>query len=209
MPARVQRERIGLSDGSPALASRSRPSGGGGHRHAPKPTSKTARYANTSASTVRPSACVATLAEVHHADRYPTQWPAEPTAWLSPRGLAAAWVAAGVDNVVGHIGVVVDADDAVPAAAKDRPLQQLASVSRLFVAPPAREAGLGRDLLAAATDFARSEHLDLVLDVVDDANGAIALYERRGWRLIDRRPAAWTTDRGVRPILRRYAAPEP
>ncbi len=30
--------------------------------------------------------CVAALAEVHREDGYPTRWPAQPAAWLSPAG---------------------------------------------------------------------------------------------------------------------------
>lgn len=36
---------------------------------------------------------------------------------------------------------------------------------------------------------------------------AVALYERFGWRLVDRRPANWTTATGARPYLRVYLAP--
>jgi hypothetical protein len=47
--------------------------------------------------------------------------------------------------------------------------------------------------------------LGLVLDVVDDAADAIAVYEHLGWRLVDCRPAVWTTDDGLHPLLRAYA----
>jgi hypothetical protein len=48
--------------------------------------------------------CVALLAEVHAADRYPLLWPADPRGWLAPPGLLDAWVAAD-DGVVGHIAL--------------------------------------------------------------------------------------------------------
>lgn len=44
----------------------------------------------------------------------------------------------------------------------------------------------------------------LLLDVVDDAAGAIGFHERRGWRLD---PAAWRNTRGECPLVRVYAAP--
>jgi hypothetical protein len=49
--------------------------------------------------------------------------------------------------------------------------------------------------------------LELVLDVVDDALPAIALYERRGWVYVDERLADWTRTDGVRPVERRYRLP--
>ena len=46
-----------------------------------------------------------------------------------------------------------------------------------------------------------------LLDVVDDALPAIALYERRGWVYVDERLADWTRTDGVRPVERRYRLP--
>ncbi|WP_425283683.1 GNAT family N-acetyltransferase [Geodermatophilus dictyosporus] len=81
------------------------------------------------------------------------------------------------------------------------------AVSRLFVAPDARGLDLGAALLGAATAWAAAEGLGLVLDVVDDAGPAIALYERLGWTAAGTRPAGWTTRAGHRPLLRVYRAP--
>ncbi len=47
-----------------------------------------------------------------------------------------------------------------------------------------------------------------MLDVVDDRGAAIALYERLGWRLVDRRVADWATPEGHHLPLRIYIAPE-
>ena len=58
----------------------------------------------------------------------------------------------------------------------------VALVSRLFVAPAGRGQGLGD-------------------------GPAVALYERLGWRLVERRPADWTAPDGRRPQLRVYRAP--
>jgi len=47
-----------------------------------------------------------------------------------------------------------------------------------------------------------------MLDVVDDAGPAQALYERLGWQLVERRLADWTTPAGVRPPIAIYLAPD-
>ena len=144
-------------------------------------------------------ACVRALAAVHAVDRYPMVWPADPVSWLSPPGGSAAWVvgptpADGKPTVVlGHVCVVRETD--------------VALVSRLFVAPAGRGQGLGASLLGAALTHAATYDLHLMLDVVDDDGPAAALYERLGWRLVERRPADWTAPDGRRPQLRVYRAP--
>jgi hypothetical protein len=47
-----------------------------------------------------------------------------------------------------------------------------------------------------------------MLDVVEDGGHAFALYERLGWRLVDRRQADWATPRGERLPVRIYFAPQ-
>ncbi len=47
-----------------------------------------------------------------------------------------------------------------------------------------------------------------MLDVVEDSGHAVALYERLGWRLVDRRQADWVTARGKRLPVRIYLAPQ-
>lgn len=48
---------------------------------------------------------------MHRADGYPMTWPAGPVAWLSPPTTLAAFVAVdAVDDVVGHVLLVADAD---------------------------------------------------------------------------------------------------
>ena len=68
---------------------------------------------------------------------------------------------------------------------------RLVGVSRLFVSPAARGLGLGlgAPLLAALSSWAWAHDLRLMLDVVDDGAPAIRLYQRMGWRLVDRRQA--------------------
>jgi GNAT superfamily N-acetyltransferase len=131
-------------------------------------------------------------------------WPANPSEWLSVPGLSSAWVAELGGVVVGHVSVVRPANDPVVAALAGVPSDALAMVSRLFVAPAGRGYGLGSALLGAAHDYAATQGLRLMLDVVDDARPAVALYERLGWRLVERRVADWTTPEGHRPPLRVY-----
>ena len=47
-----------------------------------------------------------------------------------------------------------------------------------------------------------------MLDVVDDEGPAVALYERLGWRMVDRRIADWTTPEGRRLPVLVYLAPD-
>ncbi len=77
-------------------------------------------------------ALVAVLAEVHTHSGYPHHWPADPARWLTPGDLTAAWVAEADGAIVGH------------AALCGR------EISRLYVAPAARGAGLGGACCAAS-----------------------------------------------------------
>jgi GNAT superfamily N-acetyltransferase len=151
--------------------------------------------------------CVHALREVHATDGYPTCWPASPSEWLSPPGWSAAWVAEQAGTVVGHVCVIRGVDDPVVAALTDAGPDRLATVSRLFVAPTARGQQLGASLLATSSSYAADEGLQLMLDVVDGGGAAVALYERLGWQLVDRRMADWTTPEGRRPSVRIYIAP--
>lgn len=96
------------------------------------------------------------------------------------------------------------------AAVAGVPLQRLAGVSRLFVAPALRGRGLrlGTALLAEVGAWSRQRGLQLMLDVVDDGAPAVGLYERLGWRLVDRRDADWVTAQGRRHRVRSYLAPD-
>lgn len=148
--------------------------------------------------------CVAALAEVHRLDGYPTRWPSDAAAWLTPSCLLAAWVAVEEGVVGGHVALVADVEDPVLIGESRRRPAELASVSRLFVRPAERGQRLGEALLSTATAYATSHGLGLVLDVVDDGSPAIALYERLGWRFVGQRLADWRTPAGVRPRLRQY-----
>jgi GNAT superfamily N-acetyltransferase len=147
--------------------------------------------------TVRPRraadlpALVEVLRAVHTQDGYPTVWPLDPAAWLDPPGLLRAWVAEASGVVVAH-GALKDDVDGVRW------------VSRLFTDPAVRGSGAAGALLDVAV---AANGPGLLLDVVDDASGAIGFYERRGWRLLERRAATWRDARGRSPLVRVYTAP--
>jgi len=135
--------------------------------------------------------CVRALEAVHSADDYPTRWPVDPAGWLSPSGCAEAWVATDevMGSILGHVCFVRGVDDPMVASLIGVSTDRLASVSRLFVSPAARGRGLGlgTSLLAAVSSWTSAHDFRLMLDVVDDGAPAIKLYERLGWRLVDRR----------------------
>ena len=152
--------------------------------------------------------CVRALAAVHAAEGYPACWPTDPGGWLNPLGLAAAWVAEHAGSIAGHVGMVRDPHDHALTALTGVPAHRLASVTRLFVIPPARGRGVGAQLMDQVSRCAVEQGLQLVLDVVDDGGPAVALYERLGWLLVDRRLADGTTPDGHRLPVRIHVAPE-
>jgi GNAT superfamily N-acetyltransferase len=128
--------------------------------------------------------CLAVLQAVHLADRYPVRWPRDPARWLVGRAGITAWFSESAGALDGHLSLHGTDEtrarpqwlDALPA-----PVEQLAVVSRFFVAPDARGRGVGSALMGAAEDHAATHGLRLVLDVADHNLDAIAFYERRGW----------------------------
>ena len=152
--------------------------------------------------------CGRVLAAVRAADGYPSRWPADTAAWLTPPGLDAAWLAEHTGMIAGHVGMVLGVDDPVVSALTGAPPERLASLTRLFVAPIARSRKLGASLLDTAQAYAATRGLQLMLDVVDDGGPAIALYEGFGWRVVDHRVAGWATPEGRRLPVLVYIAPD-
>jgi GNAT superfamily N-acetyltransferase len=147
--------------------------------------------------------CVDVLAAVHHRDTYPLQWPADPVSWLTPPGLISAWVAEVDSELVGHVALICTDSSKTP------PRGGQAELSKLFVSPTVREHGVGAHLMDAARRRAAHQGWTLWLEVVEGTGIAADFYDRRGWRLIDRRSANWTTSTGYRPVLRQYVEPIP
>jgi [ribosomal protein S18]-alanine N-acetyltransferase len=152
--------------------------------------------------------CVAALAAVHAADRYPLAWPADPVRWLigSERTLAA-WVADDGAKVVGHVVLGDGSAESALAAAVGLPPQRIGVVLRLFVVPFARGEGLGERLLDAAAREASARALRLCLEVIERSGAAIALYQRLGWQHVGTGIADWTAPDGGHEVLHYFAAP--
>ncbi len=151
------------------------------------------------------------LREVHETDGYPKRWPADPEGWLSGKAEYGAWVAEAAGGSCGHIGLhEVRAEDCRPswAAATGRRPEQLAEVSRLFVAPPARGLGIGRRLLHRAVQAAHARGAWPVLDVVADGRSAAEdLYRACGWQCLG--PAAWFPGDGRELAVNCWIGPAP
>jgi GNAT superfamily N-acetyltransferase len=150
---------------------------------------------------------VRALAVVAEVDGYPSRWPEDPAGWIRSRAVIGAWVAERAGELVGHVNLRQPGDQ-VPV----RLWQEhggpggCALVSRLFVVPSARRAGLGRALLDAAC--ARAAELDRrpVLDVVDDNRAAVAMYRRLGWTELGSYEEVFH-DGGPTELLHCFAAP--
>ena len=141
--------------------------------------------------------CVDLLRAVHLANRYPTRWPEDPQAWLSPTGLLTALVAAEEIEIVGHVA----ATEFGPRGG------DVVELSRLFVSPEHRRHGVGAGLVEAVVDFARQRRSGLVLVVVDDRSGTLTFYERQGWRFTGRSSAGWRLADGSQPTLAHFEYP--
>lgn len=129
------------------------------------------------------------LERVRVVDKYPFHWPSDPVSWLTPRGTLCAWVAELDRRIVGHVVLhAVAHGDADWEAATARPASDLAAISRLFVDPDHRCAGIGARLLETASAEAMTQGLHPVLEVVDTRTDAMKLYEKRGWRRVLTKP---------------------
>jgi ribosomal-protein-alanine N-acetyltransferase len=122
--------------------------------------------------------CVRLLAEVHKTAGYPVNWPADPDGWLSPDEALGCWVLTLDGEIAGHLIVTANGPDG-------------AMVERLFVDPRRTRAGLGRQLLEYAIDFAAEQGRRLTLDVVNSPHGAVEFYRRSGWQETGRIPIEW------------------
>jgi GNAT superfamily N-acetyltransferase len=156
------------------------------------------------------AACVRLLALVHASDAYPTRWPTDPSVWLTPRNLLAAWVVEEEGAPLGHValcGAEGDEGAAVWSTACSGAAEQIAEVSRLFVAPTARGHRLGAALLEVACAEAHRRGLRPALKVLEHDQAAIALYEHMGWRRIASTRMPWAVADEAEALLHYYIAP--
>jgi GNAT superfamily N-acetyltransferase len=96
------------------------------------------------------------------------------------------------DDVTGHDTILL-ADD-VGIAALERKSERAWLLDLLYVRPQARGRGLGTELLRASADHVRSQGGELLaLEVLESNGGARRLYDRLGFRTIERVLAAPVT----------------
>jgi GNAT superfamily N-acetyltransferase len=128
---------------------------------------------------------VALLGCVYSADGYPANWPDDPIRWLAAKGTIAAWIFEHGRDLVGHLALTApDPDRAWPQwqEALQQPVDRLAVMRRLFVAPNSRRQGVATHLIKAAERTAAERGLQLVLDVADHNRPAIGFWKTHGWR---------------------------
>jgi [ribosomal protein S18]-alanine N-acetyltransferase len=138
--------------------------------------------------------CTTLLTQVHINQRYPIHWPDDPIAWLTPRDMVAAWLAARDGEVLGHVCL----------ASKGLVTPDL-TLDRLFVSPAVGGRGVGRALVTHASEWAAARGRRLSLDVVENCTNAVTLYRRLGWRQSGRTRIDWGDD--VAQYLLHFDAP--
>lgn len=150
---------------------------------------------------------VPALAEVHRLDGYPVMEKNANAQWLFAGDLEQAWVAEFEGTCIAHLSLVRAfhapglADAVAPGSAP------ILGLTRLFVTPAGRGHGAASALIARAETYATESGSLLGLEVVDDNQDAVALYERRGWTRIHTYEASWFGETGPHPIAHVYLAP--
>ena len=131
-------------------------------------------------------ALAAALVEVHRLDGYPVEGVESPEAWLRLDNLLGAWTAEIDGRPVGHVALTEPGpgDDAARLWSEQTgaPLDTIAVVARMFVAPSGRGHALGRRLTQAAMSAAEHADRRAVLDVMHKDHAAIHTYESLGWK---------------------------
>jgi GNAT superfamily N-acetyltransferase len=128
--------------------------------------------------------CVHIALAVYELDRYPVTMPSDLRGFLVWPGAYGAWVAEQSGQIVGHVALHPRSSPPVlelAAQALGQPIEKLAVVARLYVAPWARRAGVAQTLLEVAADEAVSRGLWPVLDVATTLGAAIRLYDACRW----------------------------
>jgi GNAT superfamily N-acetyltransferase len=143
------------------------------------------------------SALIKQQPETRYPFRDPLPVPVEE--FMHAHDAAAAWTAELGGRPVGHVcrtagtralGTAQVLQE-VCARAHDCDPDELAWVSTLFVAAPARGLGIGRLLLDAVVADAEAHGLRPCLEVLPVHPGAMALYLASGWRVVHRLRPEW------------------
>lgn len=124
------------------------------------------------------------LVEVHALDGYPVEGVADPESWLHLTNPIGAWVAELDGQPVGHAACTEPGpgDDAARMLHEQQgtPVDQIAVLGRLFIAPTARGRHLGTQLVHTAAKAASETGRRAVFDVMTKDKAAIAMYEKLG-----------------------------
>jgi len=156
------------------------------------------------------NACVQLAVVVHRVDGYPPYLPGDLRSFVASPGVIEAWVAERNGEIVGHVALHGRSSDAVMALAAGvtgRPPDRIGVVARLFVAPAAREDGVGGLLLGTAASAAVELGLWPILDVAAQFDAAISLYEKCGWRCAGRVTVHFGDATSLDEVV--YVAPDP
>ncbi|MER5921038.1 GNAT family N-acetyltransferase [Streptomyces mirabilis] len=148
------------------------------------------------------------LIKVHATDGYPVEGVDQPDRWLRSADVLAAWVAEMNSEIVGHVALMrPHGEDAVSLWIEQSgdSEEQIAVLARLFVVREARKNAVGEKLMKAAMEYAQSQDLRLVLDVMTKDTAAIRLYERLGWVKIGEAIHRYGDDRTIDAVC--YVAP--
>jgi len=128
------------------------------------------------------------LVEVHAVDGYPVEGVADPIAWLTLDNLVGAWTAELDGKPIAHVALTEPGtlDDAARLYGEVHGTAKPAVVlGRLFVSPTARGRGLAENLTRTAMSAAEGLGRVPVLDVMEKDRGAISLYRKLGWTVLD------------------------
>ena len=131
------------------------------------------------------NACLELARLTHEVDGYPKYLPGDLDAFVNDAAEMAAWVAESAGRLVGHVAVhaaTADPASSIASSATGLAAEQMLVIARLMVHPKARRKGVGRQLLDTATSYAAARQLMPILDVSQESDAAIALYEDLGWR---------------------------
>lgn len=128
-----------------------------------------------------------------------------------------AFVAELNGEIVGHVGVayVRPSEEKVRsgstahtaglgeawATAYGAEIDRLRCIGTLYTDAAIARAGIGSALLEAATRDVVERGLLPVLDCVKAKTHVVAFYERRGWAVIDERPAPWSPHKRIDVVL--------
>lgn len=143
-------------------------------------------------------ALAAALEAQRPASGYPVREGMDPATFVVRPHQVRAWVAEVDGRLAGHVALaqVSPTDDFAAAwsAHHEVEVDQLLAVSALFVASEFLGRGLGGRLFDHAVAHAVGLGRPVVLDTVERPSAALAMYERRGWRVVARAQPDWLPD---------------